>query len=409
MLQPRSKIHLKGDKMKVVFAHDHKFYFDSQGNCFSPGQFPYTVWKRYLNRFESLTVIARSQKLPPDIDREKLNISTGPNVNFIFIPSLSNPVSMFTSRPFALKKTEEALLEADALIARVPSKIGSLAVRTAERLGKPWAVEVVACVWDALWNYGNLQGKVYAPYALLRNKKLIGKAPFALYVTNEFLQKRYPCKGKIESCSNVEIIRTDDSVLHNRIKTIEKGRSIFKIGLIGSLSTKIKGIDTALKAIKEVGDLLPPFEFHILGSGDIQPWKKMAQQSGLSAKTIFWGTLPAGNAVNSWLDDIDLYLQPSRQEGLPRALIEAMSRGCPALGSTAGGIPELLSGECLFKPGDYRKLSELIVRVSNDVNWQKKIAQQNFYVARKYEKAVLDGTREAFWNDFAKFVAGLNN
>jgi len=391
--------------VKLVFAHDHKFYIDSEGKCFSPGQFPYTVWKRYLNQFEKLTIVARSQNINSCIEKDKLNLSSGPNVEFIFLPSLNNPVSILTKQSLALKKAEEVLLGADAVIARVPSKIGSIVVKAAESLGKPWALEVVACAWDALWNYGNLQGKIYAPYAMVRNKKLIRKAPFALYVTDEFLQRRYPCDGNTISCSNVELKYTSEAVLTNRINSIENGKTKLKIGLIGSVSTKIKGIDTALKAIQDVRNILAPFEFHVLGGGDIKPWENMAQQFGLSTNTFFCGTLPGGDPVNRWLDDIDLYLQPSRQEGLPRALIEAMSRGCPALGSTAGGIPELLSGDCVFKPGDYRRLSELMVRLSNDLSWRKAMAHHNFHLAKKYEKAVLDQRRESFWSEFAKFAA----
>lgn len=40
------------------------------------------------------------------------------------------------------------------------------------------------------------------------------------------------------------------------------------------------------------------------------------------------GVLPADQAVLDWLDEIDLYIQPSLTEGLPRAVIEAMDTGC---------------------------------------------------------------------------------
>ena len=59
------------------------------------------------------------------------------------------------------------------------------------------------------------------------------------------------------------------------------------------------------------------------------------------------GSLPH-NEVFEWLDTIDIYAQPSRQEGLPRALIEAMSRGLPAFGARTGGIPELLEPDYII-------------------------------------------------------------
>ena len=94
--------------------------------------------------------------------------------------------------------------------------------------------------------------------------------------------------------------------------------------------------------------------------------------------------------MNAWLDAVDLYVQPSRQEGLPRGTLEAMSRACPALGSTAGGLPELLEPECLHKPGDAAGLGALITRAAGDRDWQRRQAQRNFEVARRYTKPVLD-------------------
>ena len=102
----------------------------------------------------------------------------------------------------------------------------------------------------------------------------------------------------------------------------------------------------------------------------------------------------------AWLDEIDLYLQPSFQESLGRALIEAMSRACPAIGSTIGGIPDLLAPECLHRPGDAIRLGELIMCAARDTEWQHDQARRNFGLAKSYGNDVLDGRREAFWRDF---------
>ena len=70
----------------------------------------------------------------------------------------------------------------------------------------------------------------------------------------------------------------------------------------------------------------------------------------LRDRIVSRGRIPTGAPIFEFLDSLDLYLQFSRGgEGLPRALVEGMSRGCPAIGSTVGGIPELLT-ECLCVP-----------------------------------------------------------
>ena len=393
--------------MKAVFAHDTILYKDNQNKYYTDGNLPYEVFQRYLEHFDELTVISRCQDISKLETKQGLKLSSGPNVSFVSVPSLSNPKAMLFKRNKARKILIDEISRADALIARV-SLTGRLAIQVAERLKKPWAVEVVGCSWDALWNYGNWKGRVYAPYAELQNKVLIRRAPFVLYVTKEFLQKRYPSNGKTVACSDVELPFIVDDVLRRRLERIKSKPSPVKIGLIGSMSSRYKGIDVALKALCNAKKELPPFEFHILGGGNAEPFRELASRLGLSDITFFCGTLPGGDPVLNWLDDIDLYIQPSFSEGLPRALIEAMSRGCPALGSTAGGIPELLDESCLHKPGDSKKLSEMIVKSVNNYEWLKQQARRNFITASDYTKEKLDKVRRDFWNEFAKYVESLN-
>lgn len=84
------------------------------------------------------------------------------------------------------------------------------------------------------------------------------------------------------------------------------------------------------------------------GSGHVS--NSFAGRLGVADRVTFVGTVPAGAAVRAHLDAADLVVVPSRTEGLPRALIEAMARGLPAVGTTVGGIPELLADVDLVPP-----------------------------------------------------------
>ncbi|WP_244935818.1 glycosyltransferase family 4 protein [Paenibacillus glycanilyticus] len=393
--------------MKVLWAHDHTFYFNESGKFFSGGKLPYAVWERYLGVFDQITVAARGKKASSDEDMAGKTLSSGPNVDFLVLPSLSNPVNKMTKRGYIEQLLQEAIGKADAVIARVPSEIGAEAIRVARQMGKPYAVEVVACAWDGLWNYGNLQGKLYAPFSLNQTRTIVKDAPYALYVTERFLQQRYPnVGGKTESCSNVEIPEPGDEVLTRRLERLQamSPDSPMTIGLIGSLNGRTKGIDIALRAIAKVKQQLPSVKFRVLGDGDPARWQAMAEKLGIGSMVSFEGVLPSGGAVFEWLDGIDLYLQPSYQEGLPRATIEAMSRGCPVLGSTAGGIPELIHESCLHRPGQVGPLSEQIKRATFDRQWLKEQAERNFGKSKQFTKQRLDAKRQAFWQSFGDMV-----
>ncbi len=389
-----------------MFVHDHVFYTDGEGCYYTSGKLPYSVWERYLSVFEQITVVARAKKLTNLDDVSKLNLSSGLNVSFVEMPSLSNPKNIVTKRQQVIKKMKEIILENDAVIARVPSELGLLAAKIALKVNKPWAVEVVAHAWDALWNYGNIQGKIYAPILYWRTREIVKKSKFSLYVTKKFLQSKYPSYGYQINCSNVELPNVPEEVLVQRLQREVSDK--YTIGLIGSLNSNYKGIDTALKAIQLIRNIVPNIELRILGDGSKDLWLNLASNLDVLQNVRFDGVLPGGDAVFNWLDNLDLYIHPSRQEGLPRALIEAMSRGLPALGSTVAGIPELLEEQCLHSPNDYKKLANLI-ECSLDINWREEQSRKNFLTAKDYTKEVLDNRRRLFLEELRGFASTLKS
>ena len=124
---------------------------------------------------------------------------------------------------------------------------------------------------------------------------------------------------------------------------------------------------------------------------------------GLADRVIFDGTLPAGEPVRQWLDGIDIYLQPSLREGLPRALIEAMSRACPAVASNVAGIPELLPQEFMHTPGDVARLAELVERVAVP-SIRADMATRNWKRAQDFTLPRLEKIRGEFWGAFRDSV-----
>jgi glycosyltransferase involved in cell wall biosynthesis len=381
---------------RALFGHDHVFVRDAEGRRYSDGKLPYGVWQRYLGVFSTLTVVAREREAAPGESMEHLDRACGPRVRFQPMRSLSSLGAML--RRASTRQNAEALVgETDVVIARLPSEIGSALVTAARRRGKTVAVEIVACPWDALWNHGSVAGRLYAGYAAARMRRQVRHAEFVLYVSNGFLQRRYPTRGHAVACSNVAIDRVADEVLVERLRRLDCGSRDVRLGLIGSLGTAYKGIDTAIAALARSSASHPRLRLEVLGSGDPSPWIRLAERNGVADRVSFVGTLPAGRAVHEWLRSVDVYLQPSRQEGLPRALVEAMAQGCPAIGSSAGGIPELLAPECIHRPGSATSLARLVERAVSDVAWRRAQAERNFEHARAYSRERLDVVRSGFW------------
>ncbi|MCS4161429.1 glycosyltransferase involved in cell wall biosynthesis [Salinibacter ruber] len=292
----------------------------------------------------------------------------------------------------------------DAVVAR-NSSMAWQAAKISQKSDTPWAIEVVGDTWDALWNHGSIAAKLYAPFADLRKKYWVRRAPFALYVTEHALQERYPCDGRTAGISNVMIPMPRDEVLKRRLSRIKEGESDkIRFGFLGSIENESKGLEFAFRALSAVRPEIRDCELRVLGPGEVAPWISLAKSLGIEDCIEFDGVRPAGEPVLEWLDEIDVYLHPRLQDGLPRSLIEAMSRGCPALSSSVGGIPELLPDFVMHAPGDWETLAQQIVMFSTDDGWLVENARRNFEKAKGYNKEKLRKEREVFWGKFAKLA-----
>jgi glycosyltransferase involved in cell wall biosynthesis len=391
------------DVVNALFAHDHRFY-TGDGAIWTESQFESDLWSRYLQHFDALTVVARRGEPSSGRAVSSLHLSSAPRVDFEFLPDLSSLAGLLMARSAARRRLSVLVQRHDAVIARLPSEIGSLAVKVGRSLGKPVAIEAVGCPWDGLWNYGSLTGKAYAPYAAWQMRRALRHCDHAIYVTREFLQRRYPTSAS-NCCavSDVELAPVNEDVLNRRLARIDdlpRSPRPLKLGLIGTLKGRFKGIDTLLRAVSKQREGSRGCSVHILGPGDPSQWIALAHRLGIAERVSFDGTLPPGEPVRTWLDSIDLYLQPSLKEGLPRALIEAMSRGCPVIASNVAGIPELLPEQDMVVPGSASGLESLLRRRVDDVAWMRDRARRNWEASRGFERTSLEARRLKFWGQF---------
>ena len=125
--------------------------------------------------------------------------------------------------------------------------------------------------------------------------------------------------------------------------------------------------------------------------------EELAQDLGLSDRVVFTGAAQVGAQIRENLDQADLFIAPSRSDGLPRALLEAMARGLPCIASDVGGIPEVLALEALSPAGDVNSLSEKISEVASDPCKLSRFSRQNLETSRQFQFAALLDRREQFY------------
>ncbi len=388
-------------KTRLLFVHDHRFLAGPDGEMRTVGSFPRTVWQRYLADFDEIVVVARNGgPAPLDSDLARSDL---PGVRFALVNDFPATQRLLGLPGAASRLIEHEMRKADAVLVRLPSDLGNLAAGIAMRTGKVWAGEIVGCALDGYGNHGSRMSRAYAPVAMRRLQRIAARAPQILYVTREFLQSRYPCREDTVGVSDVEILALEDRFISRRqarLDAIEKGRPpVF--GTVASLRIMSKGLQDAILALARLRADGLDVHYRVLGAGDAGSWQERAAKAGVADLVHFDGTRPSGDGVRSWLDDLDVHLQPSYQEGLPRATVEAMSRGCACIGSTAGGLPELLPPDRTHIAGDIGALAGLIAVFATKPERLREAAREDLAKSRSYLPAVLEEKRAQFYRRLA--------
>ena len=399
--------------MDAIFVFGDKAVRDSEGRLYTGTSFSQEIFDRYLEHFDHLTLLMRKAPIDPD-DRESLgrmNLLTDERISIIFLPDTLASAKAFLDlsvRREIQKTIETEIKRGCAVILRMHSYYSYVAARICVKRGIPYLAEAVGCPWDSL-SHHSVKGKLLAPASALQMKYCMRHAAYAIYVTKHFLQGRYPTDGKGASVSDVELLPPEEAVLKRRIEKIqllkENSDRKLMIGTSGTVQVAYKGqrfVFRALANLRARG--IDRFEYHLAGGGDDRVLRELAAKLGIEDLVVFEGMMPH-DRIYGWLDELDLYIQPSEVEGLSRALIEAMSRGLPAFASDIGGNPELLEPSCIHKCGAVREIERELEELTPER--MMVMAEKNFRTAEGYEKHRLQKKRRRVLAEFAREAAAF--
>lgn len=378
--------------MSVLIVADMRVYHGEGGYYLAEQH--YHIVKRYSDSFGKIELYAR-------LCNEK------PPQRVVNIDDCVNSVNGCGSLGEIFKRNKRAVLngcvrECDLVICRLHSVFGCLAGAEAKKQGKPYFVEVMGDAWDAYWNRGAF-GKLVAPFMYFAVKRVVWNADFALYVTNEYLQKKYPCKNESVGVSNVLIKSVDDSVLEERLKKIAaRSKNEIKLMTSAAVDVKYKGQEYVIRAIPLINKAGYTVKYYLAGGGSQDYLRSVAEKCGVSEQVVFLGRLSLDEVIKK-LDEIDIYIQPSLQEGLPRSVIEAMSRACPAIGARTAGIPELIPNECVVRRKSPTDIANTVLSICGEEKLAE-LAQINFEKSKDYLDFVLSARREEYFSCILKSI-----
>ena len=230
----------------------------------------------------------------------------------------------------------------------------------------------------------------------LAQKYLCMRACAVHYVTQKYLQNIYPASGpaKMFGYSDVRLQQND---YISSARRYEEGKKYSSLIFVGSLEQLYKGPHVLIRSIEICIRVRPDIKLEMVGGGRyLLQLKQMARTAGIESNVKYFGAISDRNEIRALLDKADLFVLPSYTEGLPRAMVEAMARGLPCIGTPVGGIVELLEEEWLIQPGNVEGLAKKILDSLGNARALTRASTHNLEKAAQYRIELANDKRKEF-------------
>ena len=362
-------------------------------------------WTIPRQSFDQLIIMTRLQEI--DKVDDSWRPADGDGVVFRTVPFYKGPYQYVTQSKTIRNTIQASLEECDVLLCNGPGTLSAVGIDVAYQLKKLYALDVLADPYD-----------VYAPGAMkhplrpylrwLRPRQLrkwCADACAVNYVTKNALQRRYPASAGVLS-TGISDVHIPSKVIVDAPRSFDAQQGTIDLIYVGTLAQLYKAPHVLIDAVGICIKAGLDISLTIAGDGQFrQDLEAQATALGVKDRIHFLGTIPAGMAVRQQLDKADLFVLPSYQEGLPKAMVEAMARALPCIGSSVGGIPELLAAADLVPAGDAAALAAKIREVVTDPRRMTAMSARNLERAKEYRSELLREQRIDFYRHISKYIA----
>jgi glycosyltransferase involved in cell wall biosynthesis len=382
--------------MQVDIVIEQRFYRCQKGYYWTENMFPYAFWLRYLSVFSQVNIVARVE--PINRAEPSWHRVDGSNVGFIELPSYIGPVGFVKTLPRLVSVLCNRKRASRSVIFRIPGILAAIYQLLALPKGAKFGAEVVGDPAD-VFAKGASKSPLRVVFRALFSailKRQCQQATSIAYVTEHKLQKRYP--------PNVAVVKTHYSSIQ-LIDSDYQPRETYPlqppmhIVCVGNLAQPYKGCDFMLNGIARLKAQGVDVVLSWVGGGSLLPsMRAMAVELDIDSQVTFLGNVASREEIHKVLDNADMFVLCSRQEGLPRVLIEAMARSLICIATDVGGVDELLDQDFILPRDDIDALLNRVTLVSNMTHSQRLVeSKRNFEIAQSYHDQKLQIRREMMY------------
>lgn len=174
-----------------------------------------------------------------------------------------------------------------------------------------------------------------------------------------------------------------DSFRENKRRELALADDDIMLMSMGDLVPR-KNYGIAIEAIAKASN--PKLKYFICGKGpELENLEKLAKELGVESQIIFMGFR---SDIKELLSAADIFLFTTKQEGLPRSMMEAMAAGVPCIASKIRGNVDLIEdgiGGYLCETNDSDAYAEKINLLANDSELRKKMSESNLKTIKPFD------------------------
>jgi glycosyltransferase involved in cell wall biosynthesis len=341
---------------------------------------------RFTQSFDEVRIAARSFPVASAIGTRV----TGERTSFLDLGANRGVAALLAGIPRLVARVSRTVAEADVLLIRFPGNIALLAMLICRWRGKRFSTEIVADPADYFSDAASRHPlrRIARAVHCRATRYAAAHAETVRYVTAYTLQLEYPAHD-VRSVFGFSDVYLPDSMFDQADEPANDSQDSFGIVNVAMMHNESKGHSVLIHAIARLRARGLNVHATLIGDGLLRErFVREAEQAGIAGAVRFAGSM-GGDEVRAAVAQHALFVLPSFQEGMPRAMLEAMALGVPVVATKVGGIAEVLEFKELVAPGDVAGLCDRIEQVVKDPAFRRNEAQRHRSIARRFQFSTL--------------------